>query len=66
MRNKFFGAKTFRKIWLTLVLKTERQNGKKYQQCYISFAIATQGENRMNETSCPLQQFILAHNSISS
>lgn len=28
MRNKFFGAKTFRKIWLTLVLKTERQNGK--------------------------------------
>lgn len=61
MRNKFFGAKTFRKIWLTLVLKTERQNGKN-----TSNAIATQGENRMNETSCPLQQFILAHNSISS
>lgn len=28
MQNNFFGAKTFRKIWLTLVLKTERQNGE--------------------------------------
>lgn len=65
MRNKFW-SKNISKNMAHFGFENKKTKWKKYQQCYISFAIATQGENRMNETSCPLQQFILAHNSISS